>query len=130
MGNIRTFFLPLAAGSLLFFFATHAWAGDKISVVQYGLKPVEAVKSGRFIKTEWNAKLRNGASELVKFTVTIVFVDSADEILKEATSQHELQAHETKTFQDTVLVKMEIAKRIATTRVKIDEISDTEAASP
>lgn len=130
MGNTRTFFLPLAAAILLSYFTMHAWAGDKISVVQYELKPVEYVDYGKKLKTEWTAKLRNGVSETVKFTVTIVFVDSDNEILKEATCECELQAHETKSFKDTVLVESDVAGKIASTRVKIDEITDTEAASP
>lgn len=130
MGNTRTFFLPFAAACLLSFLTMNAWAGDKISVVQYELKPVEAVDYGRYIKTEWTAKLRNGVSETVKFAVTIVFVDSDNEILKEATRECELQAHETKSFKDTVLLESDVANKIASTRLKIDEITDTEAASP
>lgn len=130
MGNTRTFFLPLAAAFLFSFFSTHAWASEKISVLQYELKPVESVEFGKYIKTEWNAKFRNGISEPVTFSVTIVFVDSNNEILKEATSQCELEAHETRSFKDTVLVETSVAKKIASTRVKIDEIADTDAASP
>ena len=124
MRNTRAFFLPLAVAILLSFFTIHAWAGDKIAVVQYELKPVGYVDSGKYLKTEWNAKLRNGASEHVKFNVTIVFVDSSNEVLKEATSEGELNAHETKSFKDTVLVKVDVAAKIASTRVIIDEIAD------
>lgn len=124
MRNIRAFFLPLAVAILLSFFTFHAWAGDKIAVVQYELKPVGYVDSGKHLKTEWNAKLRNGAQEAVKFKVTVVFVDSSNEILKEATSEFELKGHETKSFTDTVLVKTDVAGKIASTRLKIDEIVD------
>lgn len=125
MGNTRTFFLPIAAALMLSLFAVHAWAAEKIVVVQYELKPVEAVDSGRFIKTEWNATIRNRASEPVKFSVTIVFVDGDNETLKESTCQCELKAQETKPFKGTVLVKSSVANKIASTRVKIEEITDT-----
>jgi cell division protein FtsB len=124
------FYLPVAAVILLFFFALHAWAGEKVAVVQYQLKPIASVDSGRFIKTEWNAKIRNRASETVKFSVTIVFVDSNNETLKETTSECELKAQQTKSFKDTVLVESDIASKIASTRVKLDEISDADAAPP
>jgi len=130
MLNIRTFCLPLAAALLLAAFTMHAWASDKISVVQYELKPVASVDAGRYIKTEWNAKLRNGAPEPVNFSVTIIFVDGNNNVLKESTSQCELEAHETRSFKDTVLVESSLASKIASTRVKIDEISDTDDASP
>jgi hypothetical protein len=108
----------------------HAWAGDKIAVVKYELKPVASVDSGRFIKTEWNAKIRNRSSESVVFSITIVFVDSRNETLKEATSQCELAAQTTKSFKDTVLVESSIANRIASTRVQLKEITDTDVPSP
>lgn len=124
MRNTGAFFLPLAVAILLSFFAIQAWAGDKISVVQYELKPVGYVNSGKYLKTEWSAKLRNGAPEHVKFNVTIVFVDSSNEILKEATSEWELNAHETRSLKDTVLLETAVAGKIASTRVKIDELPD------
>lgn len=130
MGNTRTFLVQIAAAFLLLFFGMNAWAGEEIAVVQYELKPVEAVDSGRKIKTEWNAKLRNKTSGPVSFEVTIVFLNSDNEILKEATSQCELDAYETKSFKGTVLVEMLTANKIASTRVKIGEVTNTDAASP
>jgi cell division protein FtsB len=124
------FYLPVAAVILLFFFALHAWAGEKVAVVQYQLKPIASVDSGRFIKTEWNAKIRNRASEAVKFSVTILFVDSNNETLKETTKQCELKAQQTKSFTDTVLVESSVANKIASTRVQLKETADTDAASP
>lgn len=127
MESAKTFFLPFTVALLLFFWVTPAWAGEKISVVQYELKPVATVDSGKYIKTEWNAKIRNRASESVRFSLRIVFIGSGDETLKESTSQCELQAHETKAFKDTVLVEASIASKIASTKVKIDELEDTGA---
>jgi len=124
MGNIRTFFLPFAATFLLLFFAAHALAAEKIAVVQYEVRPIEAVDSGRYIKTEWSAKIRNRASEDVKFTVTILFVDNANETLQETTSQGELSAQQTKTFKDTVLLEAAITGRIASTRVTVKETTE------
>ena len=123
MRNIRKLFPVGAVALLLVFYAVHAWAGEKIAVVQYdGLKPVEYVDNGRSIKTKWSAKIRNGASETVNFSVTVVLVDSNNETLKEATSKCELGAHETKSFSDTVLVDASVAKRIASTRLTLQEI--------
>lgn len=130
MGNIRIFFLEIAVLFLFFFFSVHAWAADKVAVVQYELKPVESVNSGRQIKTQWNARLRNKTSGPVSFSITIVFVDSNNETLKEATSQCELEAYETKSFKDTVLVKTSIANKIASTRLKIGEVTKTDADTP
>jgi hypothetical protein len=130
MRIIRRFFLPIAVVFLLAFFVVHAKAGDKIAVVQYELKPIASVDSGKYVKTEWNAKIRNRASEVVKFSVTIVFVDSNNETLKETTSQCELKAQQTKSFKDTVLVESSIANKIASTRVKLKEISDADTTSP
>jgi hypothetical protein len=124
MGNIRTFFLLFAAIFLLSFFTFHALAADKISVVQYELKPIASVDSGRYIKTEWSAKLRNNVSETVKFSMTIIFVDSDNETLKETTSKGELNPHQTKTFKDTVLVEASVAGRIASTRATVEEMTE------
>lgn len=128
MGRTRTFFLPVAVVFLLALINSHAWAGGKLAVVQYALKAIESVDSGRYIKTEWNAKIRNRASEPVSFTVTIVFVDSNNDVLKEASSPCELQAQQTKSFSDTVLLEASIASRIATTRVRLNEATGDDAA--
>jgi cell division protein FtsB len=130
MRNARRFCLPIAVVYLLTFFAVNAWGGEKIAVVQYELKPIASVDSGRYIKTEWNAKIRNRASEAVKFSVTILFVDSNNETLKETTKQCELKAQQTKSFTDTVLVESSVANKIASTRVQLKETADTDAASP
>jgi hypothetical protein len=124
MKNAWTFFVPAAVVFLLFFSALNTLAGEKISVVRYELKPLKAVDSGRYIKTEWNAKLRNGVSEHVRFSVTIVFIDKDNETLKEATSQCELKAHETKAFKDTILVETDIANRIVSTKLTIKETTE------
>jgi hypothetical protein len=121
MEHSRTFFLPAAVVFFLVFTCTTAWAGEKIQVVKYGLKAVESVDSGRYIKTEWSAKIRNGASEQVNFEITIAFVDSNNEVLKEASSQCELEPHQTKTFTDTVLLDADVAGKVASTKVSIDE---------
>lgn len=120
MVSSRTFFLPLAVTLFLALTCT-ALAGGKIQVVKYELKPVETVDSGRYIKTEWSAKIRNRASETVTFEITIFFVDSSNETIKEATSSCELQAQETKTFSDTLLLETSIANKVASTRVSLDE---------
>lgn len=130
MRIIGRFFLPIAVVFLLSFFALHAWGAEKVAVVQYQLKPIASVDSGKYIKTEWSAKIRNRASETVKFSVTILFVDSNNETLKETTSQCELKAQQTKSFKDTVLVESSVANKIASTRVKLKEISDADATSP
>lgn len=127
MANARAFFVSIAGVFVLGFFALHAWANDNIAVVQYELKPVESVDSGRYIKTEWNAKIRNKTSQPVKFLVTIIFVDSDNETLKEVASQCELSAHQTKTFKDTALIETSIASRTASTRVTVEETTEGEA---
>ena len=128
MVKARICFLSVVVVLLLAFLNLPAWAGGKIAVVQYELKPVKTVDSGRFIKTEWNAKIRNRASESVKFSVTILFVDSNNDTLKETTSQCELSAKETKNFKDTVLVEAAIATKIASTRVTVKEITEEEVS--
>ena len=123
MAKARTLFMSVAVIFLMAVSPMHAFAEGKIAVLQYQLKPVAAVDSGRYIKTQWDAKVSNRASELVKFTLTVVFVDSSNKILKEAASQCELNAHETRSFTDTVLVEAAVANKIASTRVKIVEAS-------
>jgi len=107
--------------SLLSYFAINALAGGKVAILEYALKPVAAIDSGRRIKSEWRATIQNRASEPVRFTVTIVFVDGNNEEISQAQTQCELNARETKTFSDTVILEAKIANKIASTRVAIVE---------
>ncbi len=122
MGNARTFFLLIAAAFLSITIAANVQASEKIVVLQYQLKPVESVESGKYIKTEWNAKIRNRASEPVNFSITIAFLNNENEVLKETTSKHSLLAQETKSFKDTMLLEASIASKVSTTKVILKEI--------
>lgn len=128
MGYSRTFFLPLAVVFFLALMCTSAWAGGKIAVVNYELKPVETVDAGRYIKAEWNAKIRNRASETVNFNIEINFIDSNSEVLKTVSKECELSAQQTKTFTDTVLLEEAIARKVATTKVELEETTGESSA--
>jgi hypothetical protein len=104
-------------------FLPGAWAGEKIALKEYALVPVEAVSSGKYIKTEWHAKLQNRAAEPVSFVLTIIFVDENSETIKETKTQGELAASEIKTFSDTVLLESDLATKVASTRVSINELN-------
>ena len=106
---------------LIAYFAINAFAGGKVAILEYNLKPVESLDSGRSIKTEWSAKVRNRASETVNFKITIFFIDQNNEEISKAQADCELKARETKTFSDTVVLEASLAKKIASTRVSIDE---------
>lgn len=121
MGRTRISIMWIGAVILIAYFTINAFAGGKLAVLGYSLKPVETLDSGRLVKTEWNAKVRNRASEPVHFTITIFFVDSKNEEISQAQAKCELNAGETKTFSDTVTLEANIARKIASTRVAIDE---------
>lgn len=121
MGRARISIVWIITVILIVYFAINAFAGGKVVIQEYNLKPVASIDSGRRIKTEWSAKVRNRAPEPVTFTITIFFVDSNNEEISQAKAQCELNARETKTFSDTVILDAVIANKIASTRVAIDE---------
>ena len=123
MGRARISIIWVFAVILLVYFAINAFAGGKVVILEYNLKPVASIDSGRRIKTEWSAKVRNRAPEPVTFTITIFFVDGNNEEISQAQAQCELNAKETKIFTDTVILDAAIANKIASTRVSIDEIT-------
>lgn len=129
MGYARIITILIAAVFMIALIPFGSWAAEKVIVVEYNLKPIGYINSGRSLKTEWSAKVRNRASESVSFDITIVFVDSSNSELKHVTSKGQLKAKETKTFSDTVFLDSSIAAKIASTRALIDEI-DTETAIP
>lgn len=121
MKRARISIMLIVAVSLFAYFAINALADGKVALLEYTLKPVETLDSGRRIKTEWNATIRNRAREPVRFLVTIIFVDGNNEEINQAQTQCELKAHETKTFSDTVVLDAAIANKIASTHMTIDE---------
>ena len=121
MGRIRFSIMLIAGVSLIVYFAVNAMAGGKVVILEYALNPVASIDSGRLIKTEWTAKVQNRAPEQVRFKITIFFVDGNNEVVSQTESQFELTAKETKTFSDTVTLEANIANKIASTRVSIDE---------
>ena len=123
MERSRIMLIPVLAVFLMICFSMNSWAYDKIAVMEYSLKPIESLESGRLIKTRWTAKLRNRVSEPVSFSITIIFVGRNNEELKQAKVLGELKALETKTFSDTVTLETALANRIASTRVSIDDAS-------
>jgi hypothetical protein len=131
MGHTRIYIISAAVAFLIALFSFGSWAADKVVVLEYNLKPVGYVESGKYLKTEWSAKLRNRISEPVSFDITIVFFDSSNSELKQDTTQGQLKAQETKTFSNTVLLDASLASKIASTRALIDETaSETETAAP
>ena len=121
MGRTRISIVSIVAVILIAYFAINALAGGKVVITEYNLKPVASIDSGRRIKTEWSAKVRNRAPEPVTFTITIFFVDSNNDEITQAQAQCELNAKETKTFSDTVILDAVVANKIASTRVAIEE---------
>lgn len=121
MGRARISIMWIVAVILMAYFALNAFAGGKTAILEYNLKPVESLDSGQRIKTEWSAKVRNRAPEPVNFTITIFFIDGNNEEITQAQAQCELNAKETKTFSDTVILDANLANKIASTRVAIDE---------
>lgn len=121
MGRVRILIISVVSVSLIAYFAMNALAGGKVALLEYTLEPVATVDSGQRIKTEWKATIRNRAPETVRFLVTIFFVDGNNEEISQVQTQCELKAKETKTFSDTVVLEATIAKKIASTRVSIDE---------
>ncbi len=121
MGRARISIMWIVAVILIAYFAINAIAGGKLAMLEYNLKPVASLDAGRRIKTEWSAKVRNRAPETVSFTITIFFVDANNEEITQAKAQCELNARETKTFTDTVILDAALANKIASTRVSMDE---------
>lgn len=121
MPRARISIVWIVAFILIAYFAITALASGKVALLEYNLKPVGTFDSGRRIKTEWNATIRNRASEPVRFTVIILFVDGNNEEISQARTECELAAKETKTFSDTVILEAAIASKIASTRVAIEE---------
>jgi hypothetical protein len=121
MGRARIFFMSVVIVSLLSYLAINALAGGKIVILEYNLKPVTAIDSGRRIKTEWSATVENRDHKPVRFLFTIIFIDGNNEEISQVKTQCELKAKETKTFSDTVVLEATIAQKIASTRVTIDE---------
>lgn len=121
MGRARISLMWIVAVFLLVYFALNAFAGGKVVILEYDLKPVKSLDSGRKIMTEWHAKVRNRAPEQVNFTITVFFIDSSNEEISRANAQFQLGARETKMLTDTVTLDAVMANKIASTRVSIEE---------
>jgi hypothetical protein len=113
----------LIISSLLITYASsNAVAEDKISILNYSLKPVGYVEDNKFLQTMYSIELQNNEATAHSFNIKVVFFDKEKKSIKESKKQFELTSKETKIFSDSILVEADLAKKIGSTKAYLEDI--------
>jgi hypothetical protein len=94
-------------------------AQENITILDHTIKPLETVSSGRFIKTVWEVQLCNSSESPINCVITILFIDKNEKPIEEAKKTIEINANETRTYSDTVLLRATLAKQVVSTLVSL-----------
>lgn len=92
-----------------------------IATVGDNLKEDLAFASDRYIKLDYNVKLRNKSSKPVTSDLTIAFLDEDNVTIGKARTKGSFEAGELKTISDTIVLRTSDASRIASTHVTIEK---------
>jgi hypothetical protein len=95
---------------------------SKTATMGDNLKENIAFSSDRYIKVDYNVKLRNKSDKPVTSDLTIAFLDKDNVKVGEARTTGFFDAGELKTISDTVVLRTSDASRIATSRVTIEKM--------
>ena len=77
--------------------------------------------SDRYVKIDYNVKLRNKSSKPVTSDLTIAFLDEDNVKIKEARTKGTFEAGELKTITDTIVLRTSDAARISKSHVIIEK---------
>jgi hypothetical protein len=81
-----------------------------------------ALNLDRYIKVDYNVKLRNKSNKPVNSDLTIAFLDEDNMKIGEARTRGSFEAGELKTISDTIVLRTSDASRIASSRVTIEKL--------
>jgi len=115
----KPYLLLLFPCLLLTGFCQSAQAQDDVLILDYSIKPVSAVSSGRFIKIAWKVKLRNEFSKPKTVLILFSFLDENEDQVEKVSKTRTLKAREERTVSDTVLVRAALANKIAACDVSV-----------
>jgi hypothetical protein len=92
-----------------------------VASVSDNLKEQLPFHSDRFIKVDYNVKLRNKSDKPVSSDLIVAFLDEDEMKIGEARTTGSFEAGELKTISDTVVLRTSDASRIASSRVTIQK---------
>lgn len=122
MRKSRICLVSILTSLLIVGFSISSFAEDKINILNYSLKPVGYVNENKFIQAIWKIELLNTDGTPHSFNVKVVFYDKEKNQIKEIKKACELNASETKTFSDAVLLDPAMAKQIGSTKGFIEDL--------
>ena len=93
-----------------------------IATVGDNLKEELVFNSDRYVKVDYNVKLRNKSDKPVTSDLTIAFLDEDNMMIGEARTTGSFDAGELKTISDTIVLRTSDASRIASSRVTIEKL--------
>ena len=92
-----------------------------IATVNKDIKNEIANVSDKYVKIDYNVKLRNRSSKPVSSDLTIAFLDEDNVKIGEARTKGSFEAGESKTITDTIVLRTSDASRISSSRVTIQK---------
>ena len=100
-------------------FLSHAFASDRLTLVETGFEPVE--RSYGHVTGSWKVTLKNNTEEEVCVSITINYLDKDKLKLDFSFENATLQPNETKTISDTKMFTEEVWNKIKNYETKVEE---------